>query len=54
MTPFRRLGSARKFTLLRRTVVCWDVDDSGTRAENELNDSSSTATGRSRPSIPVL
>jgi GNAT superfamily N-acetyltransferase len=22
-TPFRRLGSARKFTILRRTFVCW-------------------------------
>jgi hypothetical protein len=23
-TPFRPLGSARKFTLFRRTMVCWD------------------------------
>jgi GNAT superfamily N-acetyltransferase len=24
MSPFRRLGSARKLTILGRTIVCWD------------------------------
>lgn len=26
-TPFRCLGLARKFTLLRRTIVCWDDNE---------------------------
>jgi hypothetical protein len=26
MTPFRRLGWAKKFTFFRRTLVCWDQD----------------------------
>jgi ribosomal protein S18 acetylase RimI-like enzyme len=26
-TPFRRLGLARKFTVLRRTIVCWDDNE---------------------------
>jgi GNAT superfamily N-acetyltransferase len=26
-TPFHRLGSARKFTILRRTLVCWARDE---------------------------
>jgi hypothetical protein len=28
-TPFRRLGSARKSTILRRTIVCWGRNESG-------------------------
>ena len=27
MTSFRRLGWARKFTIFRHTIVCWDVED---------------------------
>jgi len=28
-TPFHRLGSARKFTILGRTMVCWNEDKAG-------------------------
>ncbi len=30
-TPFRRLGRARKLTMLGRTIVCWAGDETATR-----------------------
>lgn len=52
-TPFRLLGSARRFTIWRRTVVCWARE----RAADQKHESSKTslaATGSKRPSIPDL
>jgi ribosomal protein S18 acetylase RimI-like enzyme len=45
MTPFRRLGRARKFTILRRTMVCWDQSQVVER-KSELKKESIAATGR--------
>ena len=48
MTPFRRLGRARKLTLFRRTIVCWEQ-------EPELKGVSFTeATGRKGFRVPDL
>ena len=51
-TPFRRLGSARKFTLLRHTMVCWD--ENKTVELEQLNDASIAASDREGSSIPDL
>jgi len=40
MTPFRRLGSARKFTFFRRTAVYWDADNKVKEQSNELRSAS--------------
>lgn len=48
-TPFRRLGLARKLTLLRHTVVYWDNDDAAVeqrRTGNVTKSPAPTANGR--------
>jgi hypothetical protein len=51
-TPFRQLGSARKFTILRRTIVCWVQDPAG-RHKGEFKQYI-TVTDRKGASIPEL
>ena len=53
MTPFRRLGWARKFTVLRRTIVCWDQNQA-VEHKRELKKQSITATGRKGAGIQDL
>jgi GNAT superfamily N-acetyltransferase len=54
-TPFRRLGLARKFTLLRHTMVCLDGTKSvGQEQGDELNNASIAATGRNGSNLPDL
>jgi len=46
-TPFHRLGSARKLTLLRHTLVCWDEDTTvQSEQKDALKDSSIPTTDR--------
>jgi ribosomal protein S18 acetylase RimI-like enzyme len=53
MTPFRRLGWARKFMILRRTIVCWDQNQA-VEHKRELKKQSITATGRKGAGIQDL
>jgi ribosomal protein S18 acetylase RimI-like enzyme len=53
-TPFRRLGLARKFTLRRHTIVCWDETILEQEQRDELNNASIAASDRERSSIPDL
>ena len=53
MTPFRRLGWARKYTVLRRTIVCWGQDQP-VEYKREFKKQSIAATGRKGSSIPDL
>ena len=50
-TRFHRLGSARKLTILRRTIVCWVRDRT---AEQKHSKKTSLATGSKTPSIRDL
>lgn len=53
-TPFCRLGSARKFTLFRRTMVCWDNEETVDQERpNDLKSSSMAATRSAGSSIPA-
>ncbi|MFZ0277480.1 MAG: GNAT family N-acetyltransferase [Candidatus Sulfotelmatobacter sp.] len=54
-TPFRRLGSARKFTLFRHAMVFWDDTAIAEQAQtNELNGPSRAATGPSNSGLQDL
>jgi ribosomal protein S18 acetylase RimI-like enzyme len=53
MTPFRLLGWARKFTISRRTIVCWDQKQP-VEYKREFGKQSIAAGGRKRSSIPDL
>jgi hypothetical protein len=53
MTPFRRLGWARKFTILRRTIVYWDQNQA-VEHKRELKRQSIAATAREGAKIPDL
>jgi hypothetical protein len=53
MTPFRRLGRARKFTILTHTIVWWDKT-LAVEQKHELKGRSITATGRKGVSVPDL
>ena len=54
-TPFRRLGSARMFTLLRHTIVCWDNNNAMEQEQrNDLSTPSMVATSSKGSSIPDL
>ena len=53
MTPFRRLGWARKFTILRRTIVCWQRDQA-VEQKLEVQMQSISATRRKKASVPDL
>jgi ribosomal protein S18 acetylase RimI-like enzyme len=53
MTPFRRLGWARKFTILRRTIVCWDQNQAAEH-KRELKKQSVAATDREGAGIQDL
>ena len=53
MTPFRRLGWARKFTVLRRTIVWWDRRQA-LEQKREFKGHPISATGRKKASVPDL
>ena len=54
-TPFRRLGSARKFTLFRYTMVCWDENKAVEQEQKaDLKNASVAATGGKEAKIPDL
>ena len=53
MTPFRLLGWARKFTISRRTMVCWDQKQP-VEHRREFGKQSIAAGGRKGSSIPDL
>ena len=53
MTPFRRLGWARKFTILRHTIVCWDQKQP-VEYKREFEKQSIAAGSRKGSSIPDL
>jgi ribosomal protein S18 acetylase RimI-like enzyme len=53
-TPFRRLDSARKFTLGRHTIVCWDETTLEQEQRGEFNNAPIAASDRERSSIPDL
>lgn len=54
-TPFRRLGSARKFTLFRYTMVCWDENKAVEQEpEADLKNASVAATRGKNAKIPDL
>jgi ribosomal protein S18 acetylase RimI-like enzyme len=52
-TPFHRLGSARKFTLFRQTMVWWD-ENKTVEQERGVKKQSIAATGREGAKIPDL
>jgi len=52
-TPFRPLGRARKFTILRRTIVYWDQNQAAEH-KHEVKKQSIPAAGSKGPSIPDL
>lgn len=52
-TPFRPLGSARKVTILGRTIVWWG-EEQPLDHKRESKDRHVAATGHERPSIPDL
>jgi GNAT superfamily N-acetyltransferase len=52
-TAFRRLGSAKKFTILRRTIVCWDREEAVER-KHEPEQAPLASTGSKQSSIPDL
>jgi ribosomal protein S18 acetylase RimI-like enzyme len=52
-TPFRRLGWARKYTILRRTIVYWDPNQA-VEHNPELRKQSIAATGRKGAGIQDL
>jgi len=54
MTPFRRLGSARKFTFSRHTAVYWDADNKVKEQSHELRSASSSAIGGKAHNISDL
>lgn len=35
MTPFRRLGWAKKFTIFGRTMVCWEKNETVAQEQND-------------------
>jgi ribosomal protein S18 acetylase RimI-like enzyme len=54
-TAFHRLGRASKFTIFRRTIVCWDKNETTEQEqEGELKDAHIAAPGRKGPSVPDL
>jgi hypothetical protein len=53
LTPFRRLGWARKVTILRRTIICWDQNQA-VEHKRELKKQSIAATGRKGAGIQDL
>jgi hypothetical protein len=53
MPPFRRLGSARKFTIVAHTIVCWDQNEAGEH-QHESKKQSIAATGCKGSSISEL
>jgi ribosomal protein S18 acetylase RimI-like enzyme len=54
-TPFRRLGLARKFTLLRYTMVWWEENKTGEQEPKaDLNNATVAATGGKETKIPDL
>jgi hypothetical protein len=53
MTPFRRLGWARKFTILRRTIVWWQRDQA-VEQKREVKMQSIPETSRKKASVPDL
>jgi hypothetical protein len=53
MTPFRLLGWARKFTISRRTIVCWDQNQP-VEHKREFRKQSFAAGGRKGSSIRDL
>ncbi len=53
MTPFHRLGWARKLTLFRRTMVCWD-EKQPVEHKRESKGLYVAATGRKASSLPDL
>ena len=52
-TPFRRLGWANKYTILRRTLVYWDQNQA-VEHNRELENQSIATTGREGAGIPDL
>ena len=46
-TPFRRMGWARKFTIFRRTIVCWDENETA-KQKDQLKALSMAAVGGKR------
>ena len=52
-TPFRFLGSARKFTILGRTIVWW-ARDHAAKQERKSKKASRAVTGRKRSSVSDL
>ena len=54
-TPFRRLGSARKFTLFWYTMVCWDENKTVEEEQKaDLKNAPMAATGGKDGKIPDL
>ncbi|MGA8765330.1 MAG: GNAT family N-acetyltransferase [Candidatus Sulfotelmatobacter sp.] len=54
-TAFHRLGQASKFTIFRRTVVCWNEDETAKQEpEGELNSIPIAASGRKGSGVPDL
>jgi len=53
MAPFRRLGWARKFTILRRTIVWWDRGQA-VEQRRQVSMQSMSSTGRKKASVPEL
>jgi hypothetical protein len=47
-TPFHRIGQARKLTILRRTIVCWDENKT---AEQEQKGLSMAMTGQNKSNV---
>jgi hypothetical protein len=51
MTPFRRLGFARKFTILGRPIVCWGRDQA-VEEKHEFKNSALGTTGSKQTCTP--
>jgi hypothetical protein len=55
MTPFRRLASARKFTVFSRAIVCWEKNKTKEREQkDDLKRASLAASGRKGAKIRNL
>lgn len=54
-TSFHRLGQASKFTIFRRTIVCWDESETAKQEpEGELKSIPIAASGRKGSGVPDL
>ena len=54
MTPFRRLGWGKKFTLWGRTLVWWDWSKTAEPEKGKVNQPSLAASARKPGKLPVL